>query len=80
MEPLNKLTADGACRTVFSNDVSFASFYNAAIFEGKQIIHPDRLVRYEIFLLLSMIRKEQKIKKEEGTLSLKVILMESTVY
>ena len=47
MEPLNKLTADGACRTVFSNDVSFASFYNAAIFEGKQIIHPDRLVRYE---------------------------------
>lgn len=41
MEPLNKLTADGACRTVFSNDVSFASFYNAAIFEGKQIIHPS---------------------------------------
>ena len=33
-----------------------------------------------IFLLLSMIRKEQKIKKEEGILSLKVILMESTVY
>ena len=31
MEPLNKLASDGACRTVFSNDVSFASFYNAAI-------------------------------------------------
>lgn len=52
MEPLNKLTADGDCRTVFSNDVSFASFYNAAIFEGKQIIHPERLVRFEFDISL----------------------------
>ena len=81
MEPLNKLTADGACRTVFSNDVSFASFYNAAIFEGKQIIHPERLVRYEndiSFLINDSKRAEDK--KEEGILSLKVILMESIVY
>ena len=47
MEPLNKLTADGACRTALSDDVSFASFYNAVLFEGKQIIHPENLVRYE---------------------------------
>ena len=47
MIPINKVTSDSACRTFLSNDVSFASFYNAAIFEGKQIIHPDRLVRYE---------------------------------
>ena len=63
MEPLNKLTADGACRTVFSNDVSFASFYNAAIFEGKQIIHPDRLVRYEndiSFIINDSKRAEDK--------------------
>ena len=68
IEPLNKLTADSACRTFLSNDVSFASFINAAIFEGKQIIHPERLVRFEfdIFFLLSMIQKEQKIKKRKG--------------
>ena len=75
MEPLNKLTADGACRTVFSNDVSFASFYNAAIFEGKQIIHPERLVRYEndiSFLINDSKRAEDK--KEEGILLLKVII------
>lgn len=61
MEPLNKLTSDGACRTVFSNDVSFASFYNAAIFEGKQIIHLERLVRFDlIFFLLSMFKKSRR--------------------
>jgi len=66
MEPLNKLTADGACRTVFSNDVSFASFYNAAIFEGKQIIHPDRLVRYEndiSFIINDSKRAEDKKRR-----------------
>ena len=66
MEPLNKLTADGACRTVFSNDVSFASFYNAAIFEGKQIIHPERLVRYEndiSFLINDSKRAEDKKRR-----------------
>jgi len=35
MIPINKVTSDSACRTFLSNDVSFASFYNAAIFEGK---------------------------------------------
>ena len=68
MEPLNKLTADGACRTVFSNDVSFVSFYNAAIFEGKQIIHPERLVRYEndiSFLINDSKRAEDKKRRRD---------------
>ena len=68
MEPLNKLTADSACRTVFSNDVSFASFYNAAIFEGKQIIHPDRLVRYEndiSFIINDSKRAEDKKRRRD---------------
>ena len=68
METLNKLTADGACRTVFSNDVSFASFYNAAIFEGKQIIHPDRLVRYEndiSFIINDSKRAEDKKRRRD---------------
>ena len=68
MEPLNKLTADGACRTVFSNDVSFASFYNAAIFEGKQIIHSERLVRYEndiSFLINDSKRAEDKKRRRD---------------
>ena len=47
---------------------------------NKSFILIDWYVMKMIFLLLSMIRKEQKIKKEEGILSLKVILMESTVY
>ncbi len=66
MEPLNKLTSDGACRTVFSNDVSFASFYNAAIFEGKQIIHLERLVRFEFdisFIINDSKRAEDKKRK-----------------
>ena len=68
MEPLNKLTSDGACRTVFSNDVSFASFYNAAIFEGKQIIHPERLVRYEndiSFIINDSKRVEDKKRRRD---------------
>ena len=68
MEPLNKLASDGACRTVFSNDVSFASFYNAAIFEGKQIIHPDRLVRYEndiSFIINDSKRAEDKKRRRD---------------
>ena len=43
----NNLTPDSACRTFFSNDVHFASFSNAFLFDGKQVIHPERLVRYE---------------------------------
>ena len=68
MEPLNKLTSDGACRTVFSNDGSFASFYNAAIFEGKQIIHPERLVRYEndiSFIINDSKRVEDKKRRRD---------------
>ena len=43
----NNLTPDSACRTFFSNDVHFASFSNAVLFDGKQLIHPERLVRFE---------------------------------
>ena len=43
----NNLTPDSACRTFFSNDTYFASFSNAILFDGKQVIHPERLVRYE---------------------------------
>jgi len=43
----NNLTPDSACRTFLSNDISFVSFSNAILFDGKQVIHPERLVRYE---------------------------------
>ena len=43
----NNLTPDSACRTFFSNDIHFASFSNAILFDGKQVIHSKRLVRYE---------------------------------
>ena len=47
MIKVNNLTPDSACRTFFSNDIYFASFYNAILFDGKQVIHPKRLARYE---------------------------------
>ena len=47
MIPINKVTSDSACRTFLSNDVSFASFINAVLFEGEQLIHPENLVYYE---------------------------------
>ena len=43
----NNLTPDSACRTFLSNDTYFVSFSNAILFDGKQVIHPERLVRYE---------------------------------
>ena len=46
----------------------FASFYNAAIFEGKQIIHPERLVRYEndiSFLINDSKRAEDKKRRRD---------------
>ena len=43
----NNLTPDSACRTFFSNDIHFASFSNAILFDGKQVIYLERLVRYE---------------------------------
>ena len=43
----NNLTPDSACRTFLSNDTYFASFSNAILFDGKQVIRPERLVRYE---------------------------------
>ena len=81
MIPINKVTSDSACRTFLSNDVSFASFINAVLFEGEQLIHPENLVYYEndtAFIINDLKRAEDK--KEEEILLLKVILMESTVY
>ena len=67
IEPLNKLTADSACRTFLSNDVSFASFINAVVFEGNNsFVLKILCVMKMIQLLLSMIQKEQKIKKRKG--------------
>lgn len=43
----NNLTPASACRSFFSNDTYFASFSNATLFDGKQVIHPERRVRYE---------------------------------
>ena len=43
----NNLTPDSACRSFFSNDTYFTSFSNAILFDGKQVIRPERLVRYE---------------------------------
>ena len=66
MIPINKVTSDSACRTFLSNDVSFASFINAAIFEGKQIIHPERLVRFEFdisFIINDSKRAEDKKRR-----------------
>ena len=82
MIPINKVTSDSACRTFLSNDVSFASFINAVVFEGEQLIHPENLVYYEndTSFLLSNDSKRIEDKKEEEILLLKVILMESTVY
>ena len=75
----NNLTPDSACRTFLSNDISFVSFSNAILFDGKQVIHPERLVRYENDMSLIIDdtksaedkkrRKDKIIKKEEGTLS-----------
>ena len=81
MIPINKVTSDSACRTFLSNDVSFASFINAVVFEGEQLIHPENLVYYEndtAFIINDLKRAEDK--KEEEILLLKVMLMESTVY
>lgn len=44
---VNNLTPDSACRTFFSNDIHFASFSNAVLFDGKQLIPPERFVRFE---------------------------------
>ena len=68
MIPINKVTSDSACRTFLSNDVSFASFINAVVFEGKQIIHPERLVRYEndiSFLINDSKRAEDKKRRRD---------------
>ena len=78
---VNNLTPDSACRTFFSNDIHFASFSNAVLFDGKQLIHPERLVRYEndtSFIINDT--KSVEDKKEEGILSSKPMSMESIVF
>ena len=66
MIPINKVTSDSACRTFLSNDVSFASFINAVVFEGGQLIHPERLVRFEFdisFIINDSKRAEDKKRR-----------------
>ena len=68
MIPINKVTSDSACRTFLSNDVSFASFINAVVFEGEQLIHPENLVRYEndiSFIINDSKRVEDKKRRRD---------------
>lgn len=65
---VNNLTPDSACRTFFSNDIHFASFSNAVLFDGKQLIHPERLVRYEndISFIINDTKSVEDKKKKKG--------------
>ena len=55
---VNNLTPDSACRTFFSNDIHFASFSNAVLFDGNNsFILKDLSVMKMISHLLSMIQK-----------------------
>ena len=68
MIPINKVTSDSACRTFLSNDVSFASFINAVVFEGEQLIRPENLVRYEndtAFIINVSKRIEDKKRRRD---------------
>ena len=61
----NNLTPASACRSFFSNDTYFASFSNATLFDGKQVIHPERLVRYEnnMSLIIDDIKSTEDKKR-----------------
>ena len=68
MIPINKVTSDSVCRTFLSNDVSFASFINAVVFEGEQLIRPENLVRYEndtAFIINDSKRIEDKKRRRD---------------
>ena len=68
MIPINKVTSDSACRTFLSNDVSFAYFINAVVFEGEQLIRPENLVRYEndtAFIINDSKRIEDKKRRRD---------------
>ena len=68
MISINKVTSDSACRTFLSNDVSFASFINAVVFEGEQLIRPENLVRYEndtAFIINDSKRIEDKKRRRD---------------
>ena len=68
MIPINKVTSDSACRTFLSNDVNFASFINAVVFEGEQLIHPENLVYYEndtAFIINDLKRAEDKKRRRD---------------
>ena len=68
MIPINKVTSDSACRTFLSNDVSFASFINAVVFEGEQLIRPENLVYYEndtAFIINDSKRIEDKKRRRD---------------
>ncbi len=43
----NKLTPDSACRSFFNNDIYFFAFWNAVLFNGKQLIDASNLIHFE---------------------------------
>ena len=76
----NNLTPDSACRTFLSNDIYFASFSNAVLFDGKQVIRPERLVRYENDMSLIIDdTKSAEDKKRRRDIVVKQMLMVSVV-
>jgi len=38
-----KISSDSACKKLFRNNQRFASFFNAVMFDGKQIVDPATL-------------------------------------
>ena len=60
MNPPNKLTPDSACKIFFRNPVSFASFCNAVLFDGKQIIKPE-MVEFHETDLSTIIAKDEAV-------------------
>lgn len=44
---VTKISSDSACKKLFRNNQRFASFFNAVMFDGKQIIDPATLQQQE---------------------------------
>ncbi len=44
---VTKISSDSACKKLFRNNQRFASFFNAVMFDGKQIVDPATLQQQE---------------------------------
>ena len=60
----NNLTPDSACHTFLSNDTYFASFSNAILFDGKQVIHPERLVDMSLIIDDTKSAEDKKRRRD----------------